>query len=288
MVLPSVLFGLAFATGIGVADVISAGLTRTLGVLRTVFLLQAFGVVGMLVFALFTSQLESISASDLLLMAGLTVLVVFFYLGFYKALQLGPIALVGPIVAAHSPVVVVLAVIFLGERISEWQIVAIVAVVFGVVMASIDVSSLRSGRKVIGLGVGLAVGVSIAAGFWQFAIAAVSKEMGWFAPVFLTRVFMVCILIPIVVIRREQPWVGLNRKLAAAIVVVAALETLSLLAFTRGSEIGIISIVAAASTAYPVIPIIGGIVLFKERLSPIQFGGLFVVSLGLLGLTLLP
>ena len=288
MVLPSVLFGLAFATGIGVADVISAGLTRALGVLRTVFLLQAFGVVGMLVFALFTSQLESISANDLLLMAGLTVLVVFFYLGFYKALQLGPIALVGPIVAAHSPVVVVLAVIFLGERISEWQIAAIVAVVFGVVMASIDVSSLRSGRKVIGLGVGLAIGVSIAAGFWQFAIAAVSKEMGWFAPVFLTRVFMVCILIPVVVIRREQPWVGLNRKLTAAIVLVAALETLSLLAFTRGSEIGIISIVAAASTAYPVIPIIGGIVLFKERLGPIQFVGLFVVSLGLLGLTLLP
>ncbi|MCE2457105.1 MAG: DMT family transporter [Dehalococcoidia bacterium] len=288
MVLPSVLFGLAFATGIGVADVISAGLTRTLGVLRTVFLLQAFGVVGMLVFALFTSQLESISANDLLLMAGLTVLVVFFYLGFYKALQLGPIALVGPIVAAHSPVVVVLAVIFLGERISEWQIAAIVAVVFGVVMASVDVPALRSGRKVVGLGVGLAIGVSIAAGFWQFAIAAVSKEMGWFAPVFLTRVFMVCILIPVVVIRREQPWVGLNRKLAAAIIVVAALETLSLLAFTRGSEIGIVSIVAAASTAYPVIPIIGGIVLFKERLSPIQFGGLFVVSLGLLGLTLLP
>ena len=288
MVLPSVLFGLAFAAGIGVADVISAGLTRTLGVLRTVFLLQMFGVVGMLVFALFTGHLETISASDLLRMAGLTVLVVFFYLGFYKALQLGPIALVGPIVAAHSPVVVVLAVIFLGERISEWQIAAIVAVVSGVVMASVDLPALRSGRTVIGLGVGLAIGVSIAAGFWQFAIAAMSKEMGWFAPVFLTRLFMVCILIPVVVIRREQPWVGLNRKLAVAIVVVAALETLSLLAFTRGSEIGIVSIVAAASTAYPVIPIIGGIVLFKERLSAIQFVGLFIVTLGLLGLTLLP
>ena len=288
MVLPSVLFGLAFAAGIGVADVISAGLTRTLGVLRTVFLLQLFGVVGMLVFALFTGHLETISASDLLRMAGLTILVVFFYLGFYKALQIGPIALVGPIVAAHSPVVVVLAVIFLGERISEWQVAAIVAVVSGVVMASVDLPALRSGRTVIGLGVGLAIGVSIAAGFWQFAIAAMSKEMGWFAPVFLTRLFMVCILIPVVVIRREQPWVGLNRKLAVAIVVVAALETLSLLAFTRGSEIGIVSIVAAASTAYPIIPIIGGIVLFKERLSAIQFAGLFIVILGLLGLTLLP
>ena len=129
MVVQSVLFGLAFAIGIGVADVISAGLTRSMGVLRTVFLLQLFGVVGMLVFALITGQLETIEARDVLLMAGLTVIVVFFYLGFYKALQLGPIALVGPIVAAHSPVVVVLAVIFLGERISAWQVVAIAATV---------------------------------------------------------------------------------------------------------------------------------------------------------------
>ena len=103
MVVQSVLFGLAFAIGIGVADVISAGLTRTLGVMRTVFLLQLFGVGGMLVFALVTGQLSAIEATDMALMAGLTVVVVFFYLGFYKALQLGPIALVGPIVAAHSP-----------------------------------------------------------------------------------------------------------------------------------------------------------------------------------------
>ena len=140
----------------------------------------------------------------------------------------------------------------------------------------------------IGLGVALAIVVSIAAGFWQFAIAAFSREIGWFAPVFLTRLFMVVLLTPVVSVRREWPWRGLNRKLGIAVAAVAVLETLSLLAFTRGSEIGIVSIVAAASTAYPVIPIIGGIVLFKERLAAIQFAGLFVVTLGLLGLTLLP
>ena len=288
MIVQSVLFGLAFAIGIGVADVISAGLTRSLGVLRTVFLLQLLGVAGMSVFALVTGQLETLEANDVISMAGLTVLVVFFYLGFYKALQLGPIALVGPIVAAHSAVVVVLAVVFLGERISQGQVVAIGAIVAGVVMASVDMNAIRSGRTVIGLGVVLAIVVSIAAGFWQFAIAAFSKEIGWFAPVFLTRLFMVGMLAPVVTMRREWPWRALNRRLAVGVVSVAALETLALLAFTRGSEIGVVSIVAAASTAYPVIPIIGGIVLFKERLSAIQFAGLFIVSLGMLGLTLLP
>ena len=151
-------------------------------------------------------------------MAGLTVLVMFFYLGFYKALQLGPIALVGPIVAAHSAVVVVLAVVFLGEKISQWQLVAIGAIVAGVAMASIDVNAIRSGRNLIGLGVALAIVVSIAAGFWQFAIAAFSREIGWFAPVFFTRLFMVGLLTPVVAIRRERLWRGLNRKLTIAVV----------------------------------------------------------------------
>ena len=255
---------------------------------RTVFLLQLLGVAGMSVFALVTGQLETLEATDIVRMAGLTVLVMFFYLGFYKALQVGPIALVGPIVAAHSAMVVILAVVFLGESVSNWQIVAIGAIVAGVATASIDVKALRSGRTAIGLGVILAIVVSIAAGFWQFAIAAFSREIGWFAPVFLTRLFMVGMLVPVVAIRRERLWSGLDLKLTVGIVSVAVLETLSLLAFTRGSEIGIVSIVAAASTAYPIIPIIGGIVLFKERLAPVQFAGLFVVSLGLLALILLP
>ena len=96
MVLTSVLYGLAFATGIGVADVISAGLTRSIGVLRTVFLLQLIGVLAMTALGLSTGQLPDLEPRYWLIMAGLTLLVAGFYLGFFRALQLGPIALVGP------------------------------------------------------------------------------------------------------------------------------------------------------------------------------------------------
>ena len=137
-------------------------------------------------------------------------------------------------------------------------------------------------------GVALAVVVSLMAGFWQFGISVLSKDLGWFVPVYLTRVFMVGLLVPVVVVRREWPWRNLGRGLAAMVVAVALLETLSLFAFTRGAEIGIVSIVAAASTAYPVVPIVGGILLFRERLSVLQFSGLFVAVVGLMGLALLP
>ena len=287
MVLTSVLFGLAFAIGLGVADVISTVLTRTIGVLRTVFLLQVIGVVGLTLFGVSTGQMDGLESKYWAWLAGMTALVAVFYLGFFKALQLGPIALVGPIVAAHSVLVVLLAMVFLGETISQWQVVAIVATVTGVALASVNIRAFRSGTAVLGLGVVLAIVVCIAAGFWQFALAVLSRELGWFLPVFLTRLFMVGILLPAVIVRRDWPWRGMDLRLTVSIVSVAAVETGALLAFTRGSEIGIVSIVAAASTAYPIIPVIGGIVLFKERLTPIQFVGLFIVVLGLLGLALL-
>ena len=288
MVIESVLFGLAFALGIGVADVVSAVLTRRLGVLSTVFLIQITAVVGATVFAVATSQLSSLEVNDLVTLGGLTIVVVFFYIAFYRALQLGPIALVSTIVAAHSIVVVILAMTFLNESISGPQFGAIALTIVGVAMAAVDWRAARSGMSIMSAGIALAIVVSLAAGFWQFSIGALARDLGWFVPVYLTRVFMVCTLTPVVVIRRQWPWRGLNRSLATAVVAVAFLETLGIFAFTRGAEIGIVSIVAAASTAYPVVPIVGGIVLFRERISRVQFAGLLIVILGLMGLILLP
>ena len=235
-----------------------------------------------------TAQLSALRVLDLATLGGLTTVVVFFYVAFYRALQLGPIALVSPIVAAHSIVVVTLAITFLDESISGLQFGAIAVTIAGVAIAAVDWRAIRSGTAIMSAGVALAVVVSLMAGFWQFGISVLSKDLGWFVPVYLTRVFMVGLLVPVVVVRREWPWRNLGRGLAAMVVAVALLETLSLFAFTRGAEIGIVSIVAAASTAYPVVPIVGGILLFRERLSVLQFSGLFVAVVGLMGLALLP
>ena len=286
MILISVLYGLAFAFGIGAADVIAAGLTRRLGVFRTVMLLQLVGLAGMSVFALAFGLLDGLPLSFWLTMFGVTLLVSLFYLGFYEALRRGPIALVGPIVAAHSVIVVLLAVAFLGEALAPAQVAAMLAVVGGVALASVNWRALKSGESLMTLGLALAVAVCVAAGFWQFGIAALSREYGWFAPVFLTRLYMAPILMPVVAVRREWIWRGLTPKLAALVVAVAALENLSLLAFTRGSQVGDVSIVAVASTAYPIIPVIGGVAFFGERLSAIQLAGLLIVALGLTALSL--
>ena len=54
-----------------------------------------------------------------------------------------------------------------------------------------------------------------------------------------------------------------------------------LVAFTRGDQVGLVAITAAVSSAYPVIPLVGGLLLFRERLMRWQAGGAVLILAGL-------
>lgn len=287
MIIESVLFGLLSAIALGISDVMAAGITRRLGVLRSA---ASFQLVTVSVFSLYLltgTGIGLISGADWALMAGMSVVVFGFYVALYKALQLGPVAIVGPILAAHSVIVVLMSVFILGERLSPHQFLSILTIIFGVALASIDIHSLRSRHGIVGLGIGLAIFSSLAAGVWQYSIGVLSKELGWFLPMYISRVLLLSMLMPIALWRRSWPLYKLTWPTSGAVVTVALLESGGLFAFARGAEIGLISIVGAAATVYPVFPILGGVYLYKERLDLIQWVGLCFVIFGLVGLATL-
>lgn len=284
MVLESILFGLASAIGLGISDVTAVGVARRMGVVRSTLAFQIITVSIYSLYLLTGTGIGSISGEDWVLMAGLSVLVFGFYLSFYKALQLGPVSVVGPILAAHSVIIVLMSVALLGERLSGWQYAGISATIGGVVLLSVDVRSLSSGQKILGLGIALALFASVTVGVWQYSIGVLSRDLGWFLPLYVSRLFLLSMLLPLAAWRRSWPWQRLTWSVGGAVVVVAVLESGALFAFSRGAEIGLISVVGAASAVYPIIPILGGFYLYRERLAPNQLVGLLVVVLGLFGL----
>ena len=80
------------------------------------------------------------------------------YLFFFRALAIGPISIVSPMVFAYAAVTVLLAVVVLGERLSGRGPAAAFAVAMvGVVLASTDPRRMSATRRVATLGVVLAV-----------------------------------------------------------------------------------------------------------------------------------
>ena len=51
--------------------------------------------------------------------------------------------------------------------------------------------------------------------------------------------------------------------------------------FARGGQVGLVAITAAASSAYPLIPLVGGLVLLHERMARWQAVGAVLILAGL-------
>ena len=120
----------------------------------------------------------------------------------------------------------------------------------------------------------------------SYSIGILSRELGWFLPVYISRTMTLALFIPLTAVMRQWNLKGVTIPLALAVAFAGIVEMGGLFAYTRGAEVGVISIVAAASISYPLIPMLGGIIVFGERLAVSQWAGLCVALAGLLVLAL--
>ena len=93
--------------------------------------------------------------------------------------------------------------------------------------------------------------------------------------------------IPVLFYKREIPWHSLSIRVFCLLLITSSLKIGGFFLFARGAELGSIGMVSVGTTTYPVIPIIAGVLLFKERLSYTQLIGISLLlgSLAVLAAT---
>ena len=277
----SVVYGVLAAVGWGVADFMAATASKRIGVLRTATGVHLSSSVAVAGYFFIVYEPGLLTWEHWAALAGISVLGVLVYVVFYRALREGPVAVVSPIVSSYAIVVIALAMAFSGERLSVLQGLGALCSIGGIVLASFDPRSSSSGRRLIGLGAGLAIATMLGIGLLSYTMGVLSRELGWFLPVYISRTMTLGLFIPLTVAMRRWILAGITLPIAVGVAAAGIVETGGMFAYTRGAEIGVISIVAAASIAYPLIPMLGGIILFGERLAPSQWLGLGVTLSGL-------
>jgi drug/metabolite transporter (DMT)-like permease len=133
---------------------------------------------------------------------------------------------------------------------------------------------------VFGLAAALFYGVS------GFMIGRYSRDLGWLVPVVIARSGAMVFLLGLLATPLRAPSPGGAARARAASAVVWAMaaglvDAAGLAAFTRGDQVGLVAVTAAVSSAYPVIPLIGGLLLFREHLRRWQAGGAVLILAGL-------
>ena len=280
MIADSVIMGLLAALGFGLAEFASALLARKTNHFRLIFGVNLASVIAAAAYAAFDGGIVTASAAHWVSAVGLGILYTATYFLYYAALQRGPVSLVSPIMSVYKGVVVILAVLILAESMSLGQSAGASAALLGVFLASLNFADLKGGRVIIGRGVIFGLLAMVAFGVFYYSIAALSRDLGWFLPVFLIRMFTTLFAAPVALKHPGSPAQPLTPKLALAIFAVGAVEIAAMFAFARGAQVGIVAIVAAVSSAYTLVPVIGAIIILRERLRPIQAVGVILVVVG--------
>jgi drug/metabolite transporter (DMT)-like permease len=283
-----VLYGLVSALGFGVADTFAAVSTRRIGVLSTMVVIQFVDVLllSLLILTPVPGELRTSAGSTAaILVSG--VLGTLSFLLFYRALQLGPVAIVSPVFASSAAIPVTLSVVVLEERLSRTAAIGAALTLLGVVLASATTNTGNVRRRGWG-GVPFAL---VACGCWgvaSFLIGRSSQEVGWFFPVYGARSVQLVLAAAIVgVLWATGRRPGLPRPADAGIAAIAAAaDAIGVASFARGSEVGLVSIVSAVSSTFPLVVIAAGVTLFGERPTRVQWAGITTTVIGLVVLGL--
>jgi len=284
-----VIYGLVAAFGWGLSDLWAAIAGRRMGSGRTVLVAQvaAAALVSLIVVFARPDMSRLHIVIPWLIPAAFIGAAAFATL--YRGLQLGPIAVVSPILASYAVVPVLLSVILLGESLGALGVAGVAVTIGGAVLTSTDlradVRALRSHGRFPGLP--WAIASTLLFGGATYVTGWASKEAGflptlWFGHVSMMTVFLLGGLV-VWLRSSSRPPEGREptRRVIGLAVLVGVVELLGTIAYARGAEVGLVSIVTAASATYPLIPVFGGVALLNERPAPTQYLGVALVIGGL-------
>jgi drug/metabolite transporter (DMT)-like permease len=287
-----VIYGLAAAFGWGLGDLWAAIAGRRLGSGRTL-------VVAQIAVAILASLLVVLARPDLSALPTVVPwLVPTAFLGagayatLYRALELGPVAVVSPVLATYAVVPVLLSVVLLGEALGpiEWTGAAIT--IAGAVLTSTDLRALAGGTFTRFAGLPWAITSTLLFGVATYVLGWSAQEAGFLPSIWFARVTVSIVVVGAALIawlragdRGPRPANAAPSALRLA-ALAGMVELVGTIVYARGAEVGLVSIVTAASATYPVIPVLGGVVLLHERLVPNQYVGIALVIAGLLMLGL--
>lgn len=282
------LFALGTALSLGINQILTTYAVRRWGTVRTTFaaLAIAFGI--FIALALSAGTEVPIRGNRLMtLLVFLSASVGLGYLASFASLREGPLSVVSPIGATAGVMTVLFAFVLLGERPSPLQWVGIPTAAAGAVAVSMERDSDRK-LELVGRGP-LYAALAVVLGAASGALVRIPvRELGSMETILLMRGLTVAVVAAALAApvrarppaRQERPRLGLFRA-AALLLVIGALDAAAFLFYAEGLQRTDAWLVGLVSQSGRAISVVGGFVLFAERLRKHQWLGVTLVAVGL-------
>jgi drug/metabolite transporter (DMT)-like permease len=196
---------------------------------------------------------------------------------FYKAMSLGTMSIVSPLLSLGSVLAFGLAVAG-GERPSALSLVGALVALSGAVLASAGEHASGGERR---SALGWALAAPLALGFYLYLLARGAKEGGTVSAVFGARATSSLLLLTLAVGLRSS--LRVSRRVLATVVAIGVTASGALVLFGYATRLGLISITTILASLYPIVTVTLAHMFVGERLRGAQLVG---VTLALGGVVL--
>lgn len=278
----AVMFALIAFLAWGIGDIFGGTVARKIGGYSSALWSYILSIIFSSFYIPFAlDKLQGITLETVIWLLVLTPIGMIPLITLYEGIKRGNASLAGTIAGAYGTLVVVLSIIFLGERISLAQGILIIVIFFGLLLSSVNFKTLKIKQLLSDKGVPFAIISLITWGIYFTFVKVPIKNIGWFWPTYLAwwGFPLVFIYMRLKSIKLEFPkssgtWLSLG--------VAALLLTTGLFANSLAMATGKASIVIPIASSYPILFAVLAYFVFKDRLSKQQIIGITTVLCGII------
>jgi transporter family protein len=281
-IIQSILAGLGGMFGWGLYDFFGGMFSRQIGNLKTLFWSQLAGL-------FFAALLAVVFAANLKVPVGMALLIlvasVFYavaYMLFFRGFELGNVSIISATMNLWAVFTMLFAFIFLGQRLSTFQLLGVLLILAGVALVSLKRRDNADKSIQLLAGVKETVLAALLFGiFWNIS-EITSEKIGWSSTTLFVKVGVVLFMLLYSLFRkRELSIAQTNSRIKWLILLAGFLEAGAVACVNWGLAVGNVILVAPISSALSLVTIAMAVIFLKEKITQWQGFGMVLVITGI-------
>lgn len=279
----SILLGIGGMFGWGLYDFLGGVFAKQIGSFKSLFWSQLAGLISIFLLAIVFRSRVNTPVLVIILSLIAAILYSAGYLFFFKGFELGNVSIIAATMNLWTVFTMLFAFIFMGQRLSAFQTLGVLMIIFGATLASLNWSEIKNQKFQLSTGVKEAVfGAFFFGVFWNVS-EVISEKVGWLLTTLFIKFGIILFLLIFSLLVKQG--IGLTKtstKTKTIILLMGVIETGAVALVNYGLTIGDAILITPIASALSIVTITLAIIFLKDKVTKLQGFGIITAIVGII------